>query len=174
MREFYKQRKEQRLKRNGPTQEEIEYLDNFLIYFWLCTAASSQKMQFVIYSFLFPQPKYSVLYSILSQETFVKKIMQKNCMLTGQYLPQRVRQARNLTGNGQKCINQQKHQNLVFPDGLVGKESSAMQEMQAMQVQSLGRCPGEEHGNPLQYSCLENPTDRGTWQAVQGIAVNRR
>ena len=34
----------------------------------------------------------------------------------------------------------------------------------------VGRSPGEENGNPLQYSCLENPTDKGAWQAaVQGI-----
>ena len=26
--------------------------------------------------------------------------------------------------------------------------------------------PGEGHGNTLQYSCLENPTERGTWQAI--------
>ena len=26
--------------------------------------------------------------------------------------------------------------------------------------------PGEENGNPLQYSCLENSTDRGAWQAI--------
>ena len=30
----------------------------------------------------------------------------------------------------------------------------------------LGRSPGEEHGNPLQYSCLENPMNRGAWQAT--------
>ena len=29
-----------------------------------------------------------------------------------------------------------------------------------------GRSPGRGHGNPLQYSCLENPMDRGTWQAI--------
>ena len=29
----------------------------------------------------------------------------------------------------------------------------------------LGRSPGGEHGNPLQYSCLENPMDRGAWRA---------
>ena len=30
---------------------------------------------------------------------------------------------------------------------------------------------GEGHGNPLQYSCLENPMDRGTWQAIiYGVA----
>ena len=28
----------------------------------------------------------------------------------------------------------------------------------------LGRSPGGGHGNPLQYSCLENPTDREAWQ----------
>ena len=33
------------------------------------------------------------------------------------------------------------------------------------------RSPGEGHGNPLQYSCLENPMDRGAWWAtVPGIA----
>ena len=29
-----------------------------------------------------------------------------------------------------------------------------------------GRSPGGRHGNPLQYSCLENPMDRGGWQAT--------
>ena len=40
------------------------------------------------------------------------------------------------------------------------------------QVQSLGpgRSAGEENGNPLQYSCLGNPVDRGAWQAtVNGV-----
>ena len=40
------------------------------------------------------------------------------------------------------------------------------------QVPSLGwgRFPGEGHGNPLEYSCLENPMDRGAWRAmVQGV-----
>ena len=33
-----------------------------------------------------------------------------------------------------------------------------------------GRSPGEGNGNPLQYSCLENSMDRGTWQAtVHGV-----
>ena len=30
----------------------------------------------------------------------------------------------------------------------------------------LGRSPGGEHGNPVQYSCLENLMDRGAWQAA--------
>ena len=34
-----------------------------------------------------------------------------------------------------------------------------------------GRCPGEGNGNSLQYSCLENSTDKGVWQAtVHGLA----
>ena len=33
-------------------------------------------------------------------------------------------------------------------------------------IPGLGRSPGEGHGNPLQYSCLENPMDRGAWQAT--------
>ena len=32
-------------------------------------------------------------------------------------------------------------------------------------ISGLGGSPGEGHGNPLQYSCLENPMDRGAWQA---------
>jgi len=30
-------------------------------------------------------------------------------------------------------------------------------------ISGWGRCPGEGNGTPLQYSCLENPTDRGAW-----------
>ena len=38
-------------------------------------------------------------------------------------------------------------------------------------VRGFGRFPGEGHGNPLQYSCLENPMDRGAWwAAVHGVA----
>ena len=38
-------------------------------------------------------------------------------------------------------------------------------------IPRLGRCSGGGHGNPLQYSCLENPRDRGAWQvAVHGVA----
>ena len=33
-------------------------------------------------------------------------------------------------------------------------------------IPGLGRSPGGGHSNPLLYSCLENPTDRGAWQAT--------
>ena len=38
-------------------------------------------------------------------------------------------------------------------------------------IPELGKSPGEGNSNPLQYSCLGNPTDRGAWQAtVYGVA----
>ena len=38
-------------------------------------------------------------------------------------------------------------------------------------ISGSGKSPGEGNGNPLQYSCLENPSDRGAWWAmVQGAA----
>ena len=38
----------------------------------------------------------------------------------------------------------------------------------------LGRSPGEGNGNPLQYFCLENPMDRGAWQAaVHGVTKSQ-
>ena len=40
-------------------------------------------------------------------------------------------------------------------------------------IPGLGRSPGGEHGNPLQYSCLENPVERGAWRAtVHRVAQN--
>ena len=52
----------------------------------------------------------------------------------------------------------------------MGKSLSAMQETQ---VRLLGQedYPGERNGNPFQYSCLENPMDRGAWRpTVHGVA----
>ena len=41
-------------------------------------------------------------------------------------------------------------------------------------IPGLGRSPGGGNGNPLQYSCLENPMDRGAWQAtIHGVAKNQ-
>ena len=42
-------------------------------------------------------------------------------------------------------------------------------------IPGLGRSPGEGNGNPLQYSCLENPMDRGDWWAtVHGVTESDR
>ena len=49
-----------------------------------------------------------------------------------------------------------------------GKESTANAEdpRDVGSISGLGRSPGGGEGNPLQYSCLENSTDRGAWQAT--------
>ena len=60
-----------------------------------------------------------------------------------------------------------------FSGGSVGKESvcNAGVTGDAGLIPGLGRFPGGGHGNPLQYSCLEKPMDRGAWQAsVHGTA----
>ena len=53
---------------------------------------------------------------------------------------------------------------------------TAMQETQETQVRPLDQehSPGERNGNPLQYSCLENATDRGAWRAtVHGVTKSQ-
>ena len=58
-----------------------------------------------------------------------------------------------------------------FPGGSDGKESACNVGGLSL-TPGLGRYPGEGNGHPLQYSCLENPMDRGVWQAtVHGIVV---
>ena len=61
-----------------------------------------------------------------------------------------------------------------FPDGSVVKNLPEMQEMCAEDANLIpvsGRSLGEGNGNPLQYSCLENPMDRRAWWAiVHGVA----
>ena len=49
-----------------------------------------------------------------------------------------------------------------FPGGSEGK-ASACNTGDLDSIPMLGRSPGEGNGNPLQYSCLENPVDGGAW-----------
>ena len=55
-----------------------------------------------------------------------------------------------------------------FPIGTSGKEPPASfgYIRDVGSIPGLGRSSGGGHGNALQYSCLENPMDRGTWQAI--------
>ena len=56
-----------------------------------------------------------------------------------------------------------------FPGGSVVKTAPANVGDVGL-IPGWGRCPGEGNGNPLQYSCLENPMDRGVWWApVYGV-----
>ena len=62
---------------------------------------------------------------------------------------------------------------LDFPGGSDGKDS-ACNAGDLGSMPGSGISPGEGNGNPLQYSCLENPTDRGAWRAtVQGLAKSQ-
>ena len=58
---------------------------------------------------------------------------------------------------------------LTFPDGSEDKVSACNSGDPGL-IPGLGRSPREGNGNPLQYSCLDNPMDRGAWQAtVHGV-----
>ena len=60
-----------------------------------------------------------------------------------------------------------------FPGGAGVKNlpANAGDTRDAGSIPGLGKFPGGGHGNPLQYSCLENSMDRGAWRAtVHGVA----
>ena len=60
-----------------------------------------------------------------------------------------------------------------LPGGSDGKESACNAEDPGS-IPGSERSPGQGNGNPLQYSCLENPMDRGAWwTAVYGIAKSQ-
>ena len=62
---------------------------------------------------------------------------------------------------------------LDFPGGSDGK-ASAYNAGNPGSIPGLGRSPGEGNGNPFQYSCLENPMDRGAWwTTVHGVAKSQ-
>ena len=65
---------------------------------------------------------------------------------------------------------------LGFPDVSAGKEStcSAGDTGDAGLIPGCGKSPRGGNGNPLQYSCLKNPVDRGPWWAtVHGVSKSR-
>ena len=55
---------------------------------------------------------------------------------------------------------------LGFPGGAEVKSSACNNVGDLGLIPGLGRSPGEGNGNPLQYSCLENPMDGGAWWAI--------
>jgi len=59
-----------------------------------------------------------------------------------------------------------------FPDGSEGK-ASVYNARDLGLIPGLGRFPGEGNGNPLQYSCLENPVDGGAWCRLLSMGLQR-
>ena len=56
----------------------------------------------------------------------------------------------------------------------LSSKESACQAGDTGLITGLGRSPGEGNRNPLQYSCLGNPVDRGVWQGtVHGVTKNQ-
>ena len=57
---------------------------------------------------------------------------------------------------------------MSFPDGASGKEPACQckRHRYTSSIPRLGRSPGRGHGNPLQYSYLENPMDRRAWWVI--------
>ena len=73
---------------------------------------------------------------------------------------------------GLSFLNKKYQLSMCFPRCPSRRTHLPMQETKETWVQSLGQeVPGGGHGNPLQYSCLDNPMDRGVWRAsVHGVA----
>ena len=62
---------------------------------------------------------------------------------------------------------------MCFPGGSDGKESACNARDPGL-TPGLGRSPGEGHGYPLQYSCLENPMDRRAWWVtIHGVTKSQ-
>ena len=59
-----------------------------------------------------------------------------------------------------------------FPGGSVVK-NKPVNAGDMVSIPGLGRSPREGNGNPLQYSYLGNPTDRGAWSTIHGVSKSR-
>ena len=74
----------------------------------------------------------------------------------------------SLTLHGHQDLKMQISEHYPRLGGHSGKESTANagDVREASSIPGSGRSPWEGNGSPLQYSCLENPTDRGAWRAI--------
>ena len=79
-------------------------------------------------------------------------------------------QTNHVSINGSNVTNQ------GFPGGVNGKEPACQcwRHKRRSSIPGSGRSPGGGHGNPLQYSCQENPMDRGaSWATVHGVTKSQ-
>ena len=82
-------------------------------------------------------------------------------------------QARSLARNGNQSFELLLYLKMGFPGNSDYKESVCNARDLGL-IPGSGRSPGEENGNPLHYSCLENPMGRGAWwSTVHGIAKSQ-
>ena len=68
------------------------------------------------------------------------------------------------------CLEGQQQKDTLETKGNTRFQSSNAYFMMDGSIPGSGKFPGEGHGSPFQYSCLENPMDRGAWRAtVHGV-----
>ena len=92
----------------------------------------------------------------LSQDLFHQFLWNTGCLILHPEFPSGAAEVQQL-------------QQLGLPGGSHGRESDC-NAGHLDSIPGLGRSPGKGHGNPLQYSCLENPIDRGAWwTTVHGV-----
>ena len=81
-----------------------------------------------------------------------------------------------MINSNSKCFSSDLYPSIViwagFPVGSDSRES-VCNAGDPGSIPGVGRSPGEGNGNPLQYSCLENPMDRGTWQLYTDHGVGK-
>ena len=119
--------------------------------------------------------------------------MERDGQSVGQGEVQGIRTSRAPLGTGRlfnKALSRAEEKTLRCLRGNLGRVAGlrrdsliaqSVKNLPAMQILSLGsipgseRSPGKENGNPLQYSCLGNPMDRGDrWATVQKVAESNR
>ena len=82
-------------------------------------------------------------------------------------------QAHSLARNGNQSFEPLLYLKMAFPANS-DYEESVCNARDLDLIPGSGRSPGEGNGNPLQYSCLENHTDRGVWRAtVHGVTKSQ-
>ena len=98
----------------------------------------------------------------LGQEDPLEKEMATHCSTVAWKIPWTEDPGR-LQSMGSQRVRHNWATSLHFTSGGSASKESACNVADLGLIPGLGRSPGEGNGNPLQYSCLENPTDRGSW-----------
>ena len=99
------------------------------------------------------------------QETWVQSLGQQDPLEKEMAAHSRILAWRILTGYSPWGCKRVRHDSGTKQPQYMGSEvkASAWNEEEPGSIPGLGRSPGEENGNPLQYSCLENPMEGGAW-----------
>ena len=87
-----------------------------------------------------------------------------DCASQSHHFDCREEQGRAREAAGKENWKRKIWQDLNVPGGSDGKESVCKNAGDPGSIPGLGRSPGRENDNPLQYSCLENSMDRGAWR----------